>query len=152
MKTYVFRVAGKQYQVEIEGPVAAEFTVVVNGKAYSVSRETLSAPAPAPVVDRTETAAPPLVRSAPASPALAQPVPAGGVETIGAPLPGKILSVAVAVGSTVHRGDELCILEAMKMESAIRSPADGQVQQVHVEAGASVQYNDPLVTITKTAG
>ena len=77
MKTYAFRVEGKQYQVEIEGPVAAEFTVVVNGKAYSVSRETLSAPAPAPVLDRTETAAPKAVRSAPASPALAQPVPAG---------------------------------------------------------------------------
>jgi biotin carboxyl carrier protein len=45
----------------------------------------------------------------------------------------------------VSRGDELCVLEAMKMRNSIRSPRDGEIQDVLVAPAAKVAYGDPLV-------
>ncbi len=67
---------------------------------------------------------------------------AGGLE---APMPGKVLSVAVAVGDSVEAGAVLLIVEAMKMEHAIRAPADGVVTEVHASAGDMVSPGTPLV-------
>lgn len=59
-----------------------------------------------------------------------------------APMPGRVRRVVLAAGEKVGRGDVLLILEAMKMEHAIRAPRDGTVVRVHygegdlVEAGA----------------
>src|SRR5689334_1989726 len=47
-----------------------------------------------------------------------------------APIPGVIISVSIAPGDTVSYGQELCVLEAMKMKQAIRSPRDGVIAQV----------------------
>src|SRR5690606_41959334 len=47
-----------------------------------------------------------------------------------APMPGKIISVAVAAGDTVKSGDILLVMEAMKMEHTICSPRDGVVAEV----------------------
>ena len=60
---------------------------------------------------------------------------AGALE---APMPGKILAVRVAVGDRVSRGAEIVILEAMKMENAVRAPRDGVVKSVGVTVGESV--------------
>lgn len=70
-----------------------------------------------------------------------------GQETVVAPMPGLILSVAVAVGAQVKRGDTLVILEAMKMENAIRSPVDGVVTEITATAGEHVEYGGVLVKL-----
>ena len=51
----------------------------------------------------------------------------GGASTITTPMPGKVVKVSCAVGDVVKKGEALLILEAMKMEHVIRSPADGMV-------------------------
>lgn len=63
-----------------------------------------------------------------------------------APVPGRILKVNVAAGASVRAGDVLAVIEAMKMETPIVTPADGTVVQVHVESGASVDQDQPVVT------
>ena len=63
------------------------------------------------------------------------------------PLPGTVLSVKVAVGDTVSRGQTLVVLEAMKMENNIDADRAGVVKQVLVQQGATVMEGDNLIVI-----
>jgi biotin carboxyl carrier protein len=60
---------------------------------------------------------------------------------------GTIQDVYVEPGERVTAGDEVLILESMKMEMAVQAPASGTVTEVFVEAGAVVQENDLLLVI-----
>jgi biotin carboxyl carrier protein len=60
-------------------------------------------------------------------------------------MPGTILSIAVGEGDRLQRGQEICVLEAMKMKNSIKSPREGTIAEVMVSAGATVAYGDPLV-------
>lgn len=84
--------------------------------------------------------------AAPAAPAqAAAPVAAG--QQIKAPMPGTVLSVNVAVGQAVKKGDLLAVLEAMKMENELVSPADGTIAQVAVSKGATVDTDALLFVL-----
>lgn len=112
-----------------------KYRVNVNGTVYEVELEDITGAVPA---------------SAPAAPAApaAAPVsaPAGG-EKITSPMPGNILSVNVATGDTVQKGQVLMILEAMKMENEIMCPCDGKVVSVSVTKGAAVESGTLLCVI-----
>jgi biotin carboxyl carrier protein len=70
------------------------------------------------------------------------------LEKVEAPIPGKILSVDVTVGSKVVEEDTiLCILESMKMENPIVAPVNGTVKEVKVAPGQTVQAGAVLVVI-----
>ena len=71
----------------------------------------------------------------------------GNARHVGAPMPGSIATVAVAVGQKVARGDVVITLEAMKMETAVRAEMDGQVAEVLVRPGLAVDAKDLLVVI-----
>jgi biotin carboxyl carrier protein len=77
--------------------------------------------------------------------ARAAPRPDAG--TLEAPMPGRVAAVAVAVGQRVARGDELVVVEAMKMENALRAPREGVVRAIHVAPGDSVAPGRPLLDI-----
>jgi acetyl-CoA carboxylase biotin carboxyl carrier protein len=64
-----------------------------------------------------------------------------------APMVGKILSVKVKPGDSVDEGDELVILEAMKMEMPIVAPEDGTVKEVKVAEGDTVETETVLVVL-----
>jgi biotin carboxyl carrier protein len=68
---------------------------------------------------------------------------------IRAPIPGTIISVAVKAGETVAHGQEICILDAMKMKNPIRSPRAGEIGEVMVTVGQTVKYNDVLVIFSQ---
>ncbi len=75
---------------------------------------------------------------------------AGGTAGDGAilaPMPGRVLSVDVAAGQAVTRGQKLLTLEAMKMEHSLIAPFDGTVEEVLVSAGAQVQVEALLVRV-----
>jgi 3-methylcrotonyl-CoA carboxylase alpha subunit len=55
-----------------------------------------------------------------------------------APMPGKVTAVKVAAGQAVVKGQELLVVEAMKMENALRAPKDGRVKAVLAEIGDMV--------------
>jgi biotin carboxyl carrier protein len=57
------------------------------------------------------------------------------------------MSILVRPGDQVSAGDEVCVVEAMKMEQSIRSPRDGVVKAVHVQPLDSVNPDDPLVEL-----
>ena len=61
------------------------------------------------------------------------------------PMPATVVRIAVAPGQTVHAGDILISLEAMKMELPIRAPRDGIVRAVHCREGELVQPDQSLL-------
>jgi len=64
-----------------------------------------------------------------------------------APMPGRVRRVAAAAGEQVTKGQVLLVLEAMKMEHAIRAPRDGAVRAVHVREGDLVEAGVELAEI-----
>ena len=68
----------------------------------------------------------------------------GGLE---APMPGKVIAVKVAPGDTVGKGDELLVVEAMKMENAVRAPREGRVKSVSARVGDMVSPGVVLVEL-----
>jgi glutaconyl-CoA/methylmalonyl-CoA decarboxylase subunit gamma len=68
-------------------------------------------------------------------------------EIIKAPMPGKIIDVLVREGSTVLRGEPLVILEAMKMQNEIISPANGTIVKVMAKPNTNVMKDDILIEI-----
>jgi propionyl-CoA carboxylase alpha chain len=61
------------------------------------------------------------------------------------PMPGLLVSVAVAEGQEVKAGEELAVLEAMKMENTLRAERNGIVAKVHFEPGASLEVGDTIM-------
>jgi biotin carboxyl carrier protein len=62
-------------------------------------------------------------------------------------MPGVIVSVAVKQGDQVVPGDQVCVLEAMKMQQTLRAEWAGLVREVHVQTGQQMQGGDPIVTL-----
>lgn len=66
------------------------------------------------------------------------PVKLDLTKSIISPMPGAIVSVSVEPGQNVVDGQELCIVEAMKMQNIIKSERDGVIKSVNIKAGDSV--------------
>lgn len=66
---------------------------------------------------------------------------------LAAPMPASVVAINVTPGDTVKAGDVLILLEAMKMELAIKAPCDGQVTAVRCRAGELVQPGVPLIEL-----
>ena len=71
-----------------------------------------------------------------------------GEYTLSAPMPGMVVAVPVEVGQSVAKGDNLIILESMKMQNELKAPRDGEVSGIRVGPGDSVDQNQPLLTLS----
>jgi len=69
---------------------------------------------------------------------------ASGLET---PMPGRVIAVRASPGQAVARGQELLVVESMKMENAIRSPREGVVKSVSAKVGDMVNPGAVLVEL-----
>jgi oxaloacetate decarboxylase alpha subunit len=111
------------------------YSVSVNGKAYEVVVGPSGSVA-------TVSSATPTTAAAPA----AAPV-VGPAQDVPAPLAGNIYKMLASPGQTVKAGDVIVVLEAMKMETEVRSPADGTVTEVIAKEGDAVQIGDILLKL-----
>ena len=155
MKQYNFNINGNAYSVTInsvEGNVA-DVTVVASYKVQLGGGQTISvqpapaAPATAAAPAPKETAAPAAPHPAPDQTQVPAPAASGNGKAVMSPLPGVIVDITVKVGDTVKAGQQVAVLEAMKMENAIEADHDGTVTAIHVNKGDSVLEGVPIVTI-----
>ncbi|MBL4819738.1 MAG: sodium-extruding oxaloacetate decarboxylase subunit alpha [Gammaproteobacteria bacterium] len=116
------------------------FTVEVSGNAYVVRVTEGGDVAQLSAASITTTVVNP-VASKPAS------APSGNTQAVAAPMAGTIFEVLVKPGQSVAEGEVVLILEAMKMETEIRSPASGAVVEVLVKVGDAVKVSDTLITV-----
>ena len=117
------------------------YNITVNGNAYDVSVEEIEAGAEAPAA-----AAPAPKAVKPAAPKAAPAGAQGGVK-VEAPMPGTVVDVKRKVGDKVKNGDDIVIVEAMKMENAIPAPCDGTIASINVSKGDSVNTGTVIATI-----
>ena len=72
----------------------------------------------------------------------------GGPLQVKAIIPGKVVSVSVAPGDAVTAGQQLLVVEAMKMQNELRSPRDGTIEKVGVAPGVNIEVGDLLIVIS----
>lgn len=162
MVKYALNVNGKNYEVEVQDPRAEPVRVIVNGKAFQVSvteRSPSLLPRPTtelaeeledvyvPTVASTYVETGAVLEGEPTADSVPAAAPGGASSRVTAPMPGKILDIAVHAGSQVKQGDVLCNLEAMKMKSPIRCTTDGTVAQVMISEGQNVNFGDVLFAL-----
>ena len=144
MKTYKFKINGNGYEVAINSVEGQTTSVTVNGTPYTVELEEAPAAAPVQAAPVQAAQAPAAVQTPAAAPA---PAPSGAGKAVTSPLPGVIIAIKVNVGDVVKAGQEVAVLEAMKMENSIEATHDGTVTAINVSKGDSVLEGAPVVTI-----
>ncbi|NNE62686.1 MAG: sodium-extruding oxaloacetate decarboxylase subunit alpha [Gammaproteobacteria bacterium] len=117
----------ENYRVSVNG---TEYDVVVAAGNGDISQATPAASA--------ATAAPP--ESGPAA-------AGGATHSIKAPLAGNVIEVLVSVGQQINDGDPVLIIEAMKMETEIRSNSAGTVQAILVNKGNAIVTDQDLINL-----
>ncbi len=115
--SYSVTLEGKAYNVTLKGKQA-----VVNGKTYDYD------------ISAGETQA-------------VKPSVTSQVDTVKAKLPGAVVKLLVSAGDEVEAGQNLMILEAMKMETEVKSMVAGTVDKIEVKVGDQVKAGQVLVTI-----
>lgn len=71
----------------------------------------------------------------------------GGEFHLKAPMPGLVVSVLVAEGEPIQKGQVMIILESMKMQNELKAPRDGVVGRVRVKAGESVEQKQSMLSL-----
>ena len=71
----------------------------------------------------------------------------GNDRLVRCPLPGKVVSIAVAKGQELDSGDEICLLESMKMEQSVRMAQSGVVKGVKIKRNQTVEAGQPLLEL-----
>lgn len=123
------------------------YTITVNGVAYSVTvEETAAGAAPVAAAPAAAAAPAPVAAPAPAAAPAAAQGSAGSIEVVAA-VPGKVFKVTANVGDAVKAGDTVIILESMKMEIPVVAPQDGTIASIDVAQGAAVESGDTLATM-----
>ncbi len=61
------------------------------------------------------------------------------------PMPGLVVDIKVKKGERVYRGQDLVVIEAMKMESGVSSPRDGEIGEINVKIGQTVETDDVMI-------
>jgi len=148
------QIEGQVFEVEVDDLDARPIVATVDGERFEVWPEAAgvssSTPASRPTPSKPEgvgahssaPASAPIPHSAPSL------TPASGGDkalVVRAPIPGVIVAIAVRPGAKVEIGDELCVLEAMKMRNAIRATRAGLIAEVHVTVGQHVKHQELLV-------
>ena len=116
--------------------------ITVEGKTYEVTVELPNETAASAPIASAGVTAP---ASSPVSASSA--ISAAGPGVVVSPLGGNLVGISVKVGQEVKAGEQLAVLEAMKMNTYINAPADGKVAEILVEVGTAVQEGQGLIRI-----
>jgi biotin carboxyl carrier protein len=178
LRRYTVSIDDHSFTVDVLETAADRFEVSVDGRAFEATlldeHDLPGAPispqvgtgephVAAPIAGAGSGAVPAVRVSDPVGPASSSMPPAhrpspgprgtaGRVTALSSPMPGVVLEVFVAPGTSVRRGDALLVIEAMKMRNTIRSPRDAVIVEVAVAAGQPVRPGELLVGLGDAPG
>lgn len=132
METYIIRVNGFEYEVEVEKKAEGTGAASTSAQASSAAAAPAAGSSPAPKAS-------PAPQAAPKAAAAGKPVATGTA--------GKVWKVVQKAGAQVKRGDSIVILEAMKMEIPVVAPEDGTIGEILVAEGEAVESGQAVATI-----
>ena len=165
MRRYNLDISNRKFVIDVQELAADRFEVVVGDNTYEVSlsgdedmsEATITPGLPvkasgssttAKTIARVRNEPAPATSDEPPAPRPAPRAVAGKKGALNAPMPGVILEVNVKPGDTVTRGQQVAILDAMKMHNVIGAPRAGTIAEVFVSAGQSVNHGDAIVSFT----
>ncbi len=122
-QAYSVKIDGEEFNVEIKGD-----TAVVNGTTYQVSS-----------LKALENTSDNKVETKIAS--------SGNKEILSAKMPGTVTQILVKEGDTVAAGQNLCVIEVMKMETFVQAPKAGKISKIFVQVGEQVETNKQLIEV-----
>lgn len=140
------RIGERTFEVEVGDVRQRPVVATVDGERFEVWPEadtgTVAPVGPGPGAGRA-----PLTPAAPAAGVTAPRTATAATDrrALRAPIPGIVVSVAVTAGTSITRGQVVCVIEAMKMKNPIRAPRDGRVAAVRVGPGQTVRHDDVLM-------
>ena len=146
MGEYIFTIGGKEYKVDVKEMTGDLATVVIDGKEVSITIKQLGKK---DVIKRRirKKATMPVVQAAAPAPIQVAPPPSSKMLPIRAPLPGIVLKILVAEGDRITAGQDIVVMEAMKMENQIQATHGGIVAKINVKQDDVVQQDDVLMEI-----
>ena len=148
MREYVLSIEGKDYKAEVKEITSEYAKIIVNEKEYKIKiKEFGHKSSGMPSVKRAET---PIRETKLEKRGIEKPkIDSTDSGTIKAPLPGLIIDVFVNVGDSVKAGQDLFVMESMKMENQIQAPHDGTVAKIYIKRGDSVAEGDMLLELSR---
>ena len=138
MKIHV-KIEDKTYEVTVGDLQARPVIASVDGEDFEVWPEEMGIP-----TDSSSSSTPVQPVSIPQT---QKPVNEsnGDTKSVKAPLPGVIIDIVVSEGDPIAYGQELCVLEAMKMKNTIRANREGRIKKIHISVGDQVQHSALLM-------
>lgn len=137
LKRLRLRVGEQWYDVEVGDVYQSPVEVQVNGEPYLVELGEAVGPGHALVQGPKAPKQQPGLRG----------IVKGNEKVIRCPLPGKVIQVSVRKDQVLEPGDEICVLESMKMEQSVRMAQAGSVKSVKVKKEQSLKSGDPLIEL-----
>ena len=141
-KEYKYTINGNKYEVAIGEIVDNIATLTVNGEEFKVEMEKEEKKAPQPLPRREGSK-----DSVSDNGNDTAPSQGGAGSALKSPLPGVITDILVEVGQEVQAGDNVIVLEAMKMANNLQAEKSGKVTAICVKVGQSVMEDEALVVI-----
>jgi biotin carboxyl carrier protein len=131
------KVNGEWFSVEVGDPYQSPVEVSVDGETYMVE------------MGVADNGSMPTVRRQ--APKVDQPglrgITEGDERVIRCPLPGKVVSISLTKGQAVEAGDEICVLESMKMEQSVRMAKAGTVKNIKIKVEQSINAGSTLIEL-----
>jgi biotin carboxyl carrier protein len=141
MNQYKYTINGNKYEVVVGDITDNIATLTVNGEEFKVEMEKQAEP------EKKKPVVRPAAAEASADAPAADKGSVNKANAIKAPLPGVITDILVEVGQEVQVGDNVIVLEAMKMANNLQAEKAGKVTAICVKIGESVMEDDALVVI-----
>ena len=139
MRRIRLRVNGQWYEVEVGDVYQSPVEVMVDGSLYLVELEGAT--------DSVRRQAQPSYQVRKVEQPGLRGIIQGNDKVIRCPLPGKVIAITATKGQEMEPGDEICVLESMKMEQSVRMAQRGLVKSVKIKRNQNLNTGAPLLEL-----